>query len=328
MFDRLEARRLMAASATLQDGVLAVVGTNESETIQINAAFQLKTSEGNVTASTLSSYDVSVNGKSIGNFKASDVTRINVFALGGNDTVTGPQGGGTLAQSVLVSDNISGIRGVARPISLVNLGNGTYRVAPADDAVQYVSNGHGVIKVTPDANGTANGSGTIVVNSANGTAGSTYVINAGTVASGLIAPMYVEGGSGNDFIQGGNGSDTLKGGRGDDVLIGGAGKNALYGESGDDVFNALLNRTEGSNAFRFAKTFNDGKNYIFGSAGRDIAAINDIDQPTANLEIKGFVTPASRFRFVTTGTTVGSLADDTVQRLDNGTVILTGVAGK
>ena len=71
------------------------------------------------------------------------------------------------------------------------------------------------------------------------TAKTTHLI----LAVAPVAPMYVEGGRGNDTIVGGSGNDTLKGELGDDVLIDTYGSNVLEGDAGHNVFNASEEKT-------------------------------------------------------------------------------------
>jgi Ca2+-binding RTX toxin-like protein/DNA-binding transcriptional ArsR family regulator len=65
-----------------------------------------------------------------------------------------------------------------------------------------------------------------------------------TSAPGFSAPIYADGGSGDDEIQGGvhndtllsgPGADLLDGGRGDDSIDGGDGRDAIYGGPGNDA---------------------------------------------------------------------------------------------
>ena len=261
MFDTLESRRLMAASATLKDGVLGVVGTNNSDKIQISAAYTLKVGSDKTSTATVSNYTVTVNGDSLGSFKGSDVTRINVFALGGNDSIIGPKGG--TADSFSVAWQLAG-----------DTASGSFQT----------SNGHGVIR-TVTGRATTNSTGT-------------YVINRGTLANftaaSPIAPLYVEGGSGNDFIQGGSGNDTLKGGRGDDVLIGGAGKNTLDGGAGDDTFNALLVAVKGGTGKRVDTRLDaNGRNTVIGGPGHDFASLGGSDTVAKDVETKGYTAPTA-----------------------------------
>ncbi len=55
------------------------------------------------------------------------------------------------------------------------------------------------------------------------------------VASRIVVPVTMRGGSGDDVLIGGSGADKLIGGRGADRLIGGSGDDVLYGGAGNDV---------------------------------------------------------------------------------------------
>lgn len=181
MFDALEARRLFAASATLTDGVLRIAGTNESDRISIDFGFTLQQAADAITGAVAlnGQYVVSVNDVNLGTFDSGDVTRINVFGLGGNDKMTGPKDPDTLT-NFTVKQGENGSYVVTRPAGSDSGGGVTLDPAP------------------------------------------------------LTVPLYVEGGSGNDFIQGSSGNDTLKGGRGNDVIRGGAGNDYVDGGRGDD----------------------------------------------------------------------------------------------
>jgi Ca2+-binding RTX toxin-like protein len=55
-----------------------------------------------------------------------------------------------------------------------------------------------------------------------------------TIASGIVKPVTIDGGAGNDVLIAGNGPSTLLGGAGNDLLFGGNGTNVLVGGDGVD----------------------------------------------------------------------------------------------
>lgn len=270
MFDTLESRRLMAASATLKDGVLSVTGTDNSDKIQISAAFTLKVNDDKTATNAVSYYTVNVNGDAIGSFRAGTVKRVNVFALGGNDSVIGPTGG--VGQFTVLP--AGGTRDESKPVPVK-------------------SNGHGVI--FKNVGGTDSSSDTQIIRSSSDNitvSGSYVIIKGGTTGTSPNAPMYVEGGSGSDYLQGGSGNDTLKGGRGDDVLIGGAGKNVLDGGAGDDTFNAILQTIPDSTGKKVITQLDaNGRNKVTGGAGRDFASLGRLDVTSPDTESRGYTTP-------------------------------------
>ncbi|MGC4030710.1 MAG: hypothetical protein QM754_03025 [Tepidisphaeraceae bacterium] len=248
MFDALEARRLFAASATLTDGVLRIAGTNESETIQVSLGFTVDEVNSTAEASPLKlsyKYIVVVGDQNVGSFDADDVSRINVFGLGGNDKITGPRSPDTATYVIKRADN------------------GSYTLSSGDNA------------------DTTGGD----------------VVSTGTNPVSTV-PLYIEGGSGNDFIQGIAGNDTLKGGRGDDVILGGGGKNTLVGGDGGDVFNARLVSFAGSTGQRVVTLVDAGsRNRIIGGGGNDFASLGRLDTlPDDDVEGRAYSAPTSLIR--------------------------------
>ncbi|HEX8324711.1 MAG TPA: hypothetical protein VF595_12460 [Tepidisphaeraceae bacterium] len=86
----LEARRLFAASATLTDGTLTVVGTDESERIDVAYSLRSSTAISTSTARYVPLVAVRVDGELLGRFRVNAVKKIHVLANGGNDRVTAP----------------------------------------------------------------------------------------------------------------------------------------------------------------------------------------------------------------------------------------------
>ena len=278
MLESLENRRLFAASATMLDnGTLAVMGTNDSEKIVITAVQQLQVSpsgNGQKLTATVKSYSVTDNGTSLGTFDAGAVKRINVFALGGNDRVIGP---------------------VAADTAL------TYTSASAADGAYTV-----ITKTGPHG-----GTSTTVAGSDDSTSTDHSFVGVGTTATN--APMYVEGGSGRDGLYGSTGNDTLLGGSGDDVLVGGAGRNTLNGGAGNDTINAQLVPVAGSTGKRVVSELVLGSiNTVVGGSGQDLAELGRSDTASGDLE-----TRAIEYSAASTGTVhVIKSSDDTVRVID------------
>jgi hypothetical protein len=56
-----------------------------------------------------------------------------------------------------------------------------------------------------------------------------------TASARIKMPVWIDGGSGNDFIGGGGGPNLLMGGSGNDILIGGNNRDVLIGGTGQDI---------------------------------------------------------------------------------------------
>lgn len=223
MIETLETRRLAAASAVLTDGVLGVVGTNESDRIAVTATISFTVpKDGGEAVTTINSYDVVVNGKDLGTFDGGDVKRINVFALGGNDRVSGPP---TSSRAVRASNSATNSYAIRGPITVGRDGTAT------------------------DYNALS-------------------LYSFGSLGAVVVAPMYVEGGSGNDGITGGTGNDTLRGGRGDDFIFGGGGNDLIDGNSGNDSVFTDDGNGGGLAGARVAAAFRTG-DVILSNAGND-----------------------------------------------------------
>jgi Ca2+-binding RTX toxin-like protein len=89
MFETLDSRRLMAASATLfKDGVLGVLGTSGSDRIAVTASAIIYPAN-DAGYGRVENYVVTANGKTIGTFDGNKVSKIKIFGLGGNDRISG-----------------------------------------------------------------------------------------------------------------------------------------------------------------------------------------------------------------------------------------------
>lgn len=69
----------------------------------------------------------------------------------------------------------------------------------------------------------------------------------------VTAPLYINGGAGNDYLKGGNGPNALIGGSGNDILIGGGSNDLLLGGPGRDTVQGNGGRDMYSMADLFAR---------------------------------------------------------------------------
>ena len=244
-FEALEDRRLLAASMT--GTTLNVTGSNLPERIDVF----LSSNGANVV--------VMVQGgsnDSSDSFAKSGVSRINVSALGGADTVVvaagitlpttldGGEGGDSLTggsgPDVLLggagNDFLEGKNGD----DAMDGGTGADRLFGNDgiDTVDYSTRVNNLtITLDRTANDGESGEGDNVQDSVEnvlcGTGNDSVTTN--TSATGNTSANYFWGNRGNDVLDGGAGNDNLNGGEGDDQLRGGAGDDWLDGWNGNDL---------------------------------------------------------------------------------------------
>jgi Ca2+-binding RTX toxin-like protein len=180
-----------------------------------------------------------------------DLERIQLNALGGNDTVTVNDLKGTDAK--LVAIDLAGTIG------------GTTGDGVIDSVIVNATNGNDKISV-------AAAGGTVFVN---GLAAQVTIAHADTTA---VADVLVVNGLGGDdtvnlsklpagvmalTADGGTGNDTLIGGFGADLMIGGDGNDSVFGDNGNDL--ALL----GAGDDLMVWNHGDGNDVIEGQAGID-----------------------------------------------------------
>ena len=207
LFESLESRRLLAASAVLADGVLTVTGTEGRDVIEayqiqkelLYRIFDSSQGGGGAVADGTSDYvRVGVNGEFLGDFDYALVKRLKVNALGGSDTV-----------------------------ALDKLTPGTLH---ADTQFERTTLLGGLILPS-----------TIEGSAGNDTlygGGGADVLIGGSGDDVLIGGKgfdMVSGGAGRDKLYGNEGNDTLEGGAGNDGLSPGAGLDQVSGGTGTDT---------------------------------------------------------------------------------------------
>lgn len=230
--ETLEERSLMAVTAvSLTAGTLSIVGSSGDDQICVRIFDDLVVVDGG------------------GNFNLSDVQRVNISALGGNDVVRldGAQSGASAA--------------FTRPAT-VDLGSGDdlYRGGPSID---NVFGGIG--------NDTMYGGASD--DYLDGGAGSDYLYgDAGNdKLHGDTGDDVMYGGANNDVLCGGAGVDSMRGGDGNDSLDGGTGTDMLFGESGHDLFSDDFPGTSASDFTPYDDTLSMNQHF----AWFDMNIVND-----------------------------------------------------
>ena len=139
-----------------------------------------------------------------------------------------------------------------------------------------------------------------------------YGGDADDTLNGDLGNDYLYGQAGNDTLSGGNDSDLLDGGDGDDILDGGFGADTLYGGIGNDRLDG------GADAdYLYGDANNDtliggaNNDTLYGGDGNDVLE-GGLQSDTLD---GGTGTDSARF--------LGNKADYDIQKLSNGTVIVT-----
>ncbi|MCI0493245.1 MAG: hypothetical protein L0Z07_09940 [Planctomycetes bacterium] len=221
LIETLEDRSLLAAN--LANGMLTVVATNQNDNIQVQVAS---------AGPNVGQLEVNVNGAE-SFFDVNQVTGIQIFGLGGNDTIT-------VDDNVTINTSIHGgkgndaIKGGSGNDTIHgDAGNDTLDGSSGDDTI-FGDKGNDSLQGGDD-NDTAYG------NSGND-----------SVAGGT-GDDVLSGDNGNDSLYGDDGNDTCRGSNGKDTLHGGAGQDLLHGDNGRDVVfgnygNDILYGDNGSDA--------------------------------------------------------------------------------
>ena len=237
-YQSLEPRQLLAASAVLGgDGLLTIIGTNFADEISLTPAQDTSIPTGSKSVRVVKTFNVNVrtNSQTSVNerFIASEVDRIKVISVDGNDTI----------------DLSNAEAGITADVFAGN-GNDTIVGTPSNDRL-YGQAGDDIISG-------GSGNDTIADN-----AGDNF-IDGGDGNDRLFGGLgsdTISGGDGNDRIGGNAGDDLLQGGSGDDTIVGGNGLNRIYGEAGNDK---LFGGNDADEIFG-----GEGVDVLLGYAGND-----------------------------------------------------------
>ncbi|MFO0999931.1 MAG: calcium-binding protein [Planctomycetaceae bacterium] len=219
------------AATLTRDGLLTILGTSAKDSVVV------KQSAGR-TLVTVQNYRGTISN----NFSASDVRRIVLRLLAGNDW-------GVVDPSVNVPVEIFG-----------NDGNDTM-LAGSGPATVVGGNGHDVLRGSPVGDLLSGGPGN---DRLTGYAGDDQLLSGDgndrlfggdgrDVLIGGAGNDSMSGEADNDELYGDSGKDSLDGGQGNDLLIGGADNDSLTGQSGHDVV-----------------VGGDGSDSLDGSSGNDL----------------------------------------------------------
>jgi Ca2+-binding RTX toxin-like protein len=264
----LEVRTLLSASAVFSasTGVLTVTGDAQNNTLTVgrDAAGHINVNGG----------AVAIKG---GTPTVANVSLIQVFGLGGNDTLQLDETNGALPKANLFGGDGNDvlIGGSGNDQLFGQAGNDTLLGKGGDDLLfggagnDVLTGGAGSDQVFgqagddkliwnpgdgTDLNEGGDGTDTVVVNGGNGDEVFTVTANGTRVRLDRTSPapfsldigttesLVVNGNGGNDTISAGNGLAgliglTFDGGAGNDTLIGGDGNDLLIGGDGNDVIN-------------------------------------------------------------------------------------------
>ncbi len=195
----------------------------------------------------------------------SDLTKLNINAGAGDDTVDGSLSvNTTVALNVSMGDGNDSVQGTpANDTILGDAGNDTITGGAGNDSLL-------------GGDGNDNISGGAGNDTINGGIGDDS-IDAGAdndTITGSDGKDTILGGDGNDTIDGGNNDDSLDGGNGDDSILGGAGNDKIAGRAGNDT----ISGDDGNDTIK-GGTENDS---ILGGAGLDL-----IDGEAGNDTING-----------------------------------------
>jgi len=270
----MEARRMLAADATLASGLLSITGTSGADFISVNkSGSKLVVDLGAVnkefTSSNVNNIVVNLMGGSDSFLSFNEVTKpMLVYGGAGNDSIR--TGGG---QDVVYGESGNDSINVRNGDDVMDGGSGT-------DTADY-SDRTGNLTITLDnaANDGGPGGKDNVKSSMENIIGGTGndLLIGSLVANnifGFKGNDTIYGNSGNDTLDGGNGAESgdneVHGGPGNDHVEGGSTKDSLYGEAGNDTLVG-----EGGNDKLYGGTENDrfepgtGNDKNYGASGND-----------------------------------------------------------
>lgn len=195
--------------------------------------------------------------------------------LGGDDTLDGGPGDDRLSGGagddayVFAVGHGNDSIGDSEGVNTLSFGAGIAAAGVGVQSLRYYSYAQGryvdaLRLITPGPGGT---SGSIEIAGGLAQGRTRYVFADGTVLAQedllarTTAPLWIEGGAGDDRLAGGGGADGIYAGAGADTLIGGAGDDVLYGQAGGD--------TLGGDAGNDRLYGGDGDDVLAGGAGND-----------------------------------------------------------
>jgi Ca2+-binding RTX toxin-like protein len=267
--EELETRRMYSVTAVAAGGVLTVTGDNNANAITLAA-----NGDGKISVKVAGQSDVHVAGDSP---TVTNVRLIEVFGLGGNDTITLDEKHGTLPSAELFggdgNDTLTGgsgndsLFGEAGSDRLFGLGGNDQLFGGSGD--DQLTGGTGADQIfgqsgndrmiwNPGDGSDVNegGDGTDTVDVEGGNADEVFTATADgkrvrfdrtspapfSIDIGTTENLIVNMNGGNDSFTGGAGlagliSLQVNGGAGNDTITGGDGNDTLFGGDGNDVIN-------------------------------------------------------------------------------------------
>jgi len=231
LIDRLESRRLLAASAVFDPAksYLRVFGSDAGESIEIRSVSSATT--GNSTGYRV---QVLVDNRIVLNDVPPSINRVIIYGGGGDDLIRVPA---NFITSIFHPIN-SGIHEVSSRAVACSVDGGS-----GDDTI-----------FTGNANDTVSGNGGKDV---------IFTADGDDLVAGGASADRIDGGAGRDEARGNGGNDRIDGGDGDDTLFGSAGNDSLAGQNGNDT----LNGSDGNDQL----TGGLGGDQHFGGKGIDTA---------------------------------------------------------
>jgi hypothetical protein len=220
--ESLEGRDLMAVTAGVLGSTLYISGTAGADNISVTQDSVVRVYSGN---------------KEIFHRAASQIDKIQISALAGNDVID-------------LTKNASK-RVTIKAYVDAGDGNDTVRVGDGSSSADG-GRGNDTLQGGKGNDKLDGGDGNDAIY---GGTGDDELI-------GLAGNDYLDGQAGHDKLRGGIGNDTLHGGDGNDFLDAGAGNDALYGESGDDT---LVGRAGNDGLYGGI-----GDDLMIGGEGKDI----------------------------------------------------------
>jgi Ca2+-binding RTX toxin-like protein len=240
--EALEGRQLFSTAVLLSDHTLLVNGTPGNDSLYV---YQVGTD-----------LQVTDAGLSLGRFRASQVSRIQMNGLGGDDRLEVSQYKGS---AVSKSTALNG--GLGNDTLVGGIGHDSLSGGPGIDWVSY---GYRSADLNLSIDGARN----------DGPVGSTTDVDniytdvenilggsGNDTITGSNGDNFLDSGGGNDHVYGLNGSDWIVGGTGNDFLYGDGGSDVVSGGDGDDFVSGHRNHSD---------IWDNASDFLFGGAGHDV----------------------------------------------------------